>query len=152
MKTLIEANKNLNKATAVITTAKLNRATAVNDTMDAIFDIYNDKKELFANRRTAMRLIIQELLNVKTIDPYTKRAIKVARIVLVEGYKMKKELLSLAQLEALSCFDKTVVNKLMKTEDDEDYVEACKELIKTAYVEATAKTFSKATAKTVKGL
>jgi len=151
MKTLLEVNNGLNKARTNSIKVKEVRATSVQDAVEAIFALYHDKKELFSgNRKMLMKLIIADQLANVNVDDYTKRAIRVANKLLIDGYKVRKELLTLSQIENLMQFDKGLVNVLMNTEDDEIYVTEVIELIKTATVETVTKAFSAKLARTIK--
>ena len=104
------------------------RATIVNEIITLIIE--ESKGHEFTNKRVAQKWIIEELLSDdnKNLDTYTKRAIKLAKAILVEGYKVKKELLTLAQAENVCKEEKATVNGLMNY-DEEEYVEEVKEVI-----------------------
>ena len=146
MTNLIESNRKLTNMSKNIKTAQEKRVVAVQDAINAVLDYTKNNKEIFVNKKTCIAIFCKEYLADKSIDIYTKRAIKVARMVLVDGYKMRKELLTLAQMEQLLTFTKKSVNDLMDTEE-EFYLEKVKELIKSAKVKKSTKVFSSAKAK-----
>lgn len=106
----------------------------------------NYKESDFTNKKNFISHFIKNNLGAEAdvkIDTYTKRAVTVAAKMIIGNYKMKKEELTLAQMEHLLCFDNSKVNALMKSED---YVLACKDLISQAKVSKSTKVFSKAKA------
>ena len=128
MKSLKELNINLNKMSTNKQLVDSTRATIVNEIITLIIE--ESKGHEFANKRVAQKWIIEELLSDdnKNLDTYTKRAIKLAKAILVEGYKVKKELLTLAQAENVCKEEKATVNGLMELDGDE-YIEDVKECI-----------------------
>ena len=65
-----------------------------------------------------------------------------AKAILVDGYIIKKESLTLAQAEnAVKC-NKAQVNKAMKTENEDDYIATIKALIKMREIENAMKTIT----------
>ena len=137
MKTLHELNITLNKMTTNKSLVDTTRATIVNEIIALI--INEAKGHSFTNKRVAQKWIIEELLSDdnKNLDNYTKRALKVSKAILVDGYKIKKEALTIAQAENLVKCDKTMVNKLMKLDSENvdengetEYSLACKKEIK----------------------
>lgn len=105
-------------------------------------------KEIFTSSKKGVAHAISLKLQDKKLDSYTKRALKVASKILVDGYKMKKELLSLAQMEQLICFDISLVNALMSVAD-EFYLDEAKDLINKGKITKNTKVFSKEKAKKV---
>jgi hypothetical protein len=144
--TLTNLNETLVNITNNIATAKELRNNAVSDVIATILNLASENSDLFTTKKTAITVFCKQYIN-SDIDNYTKRAVKVAKCILVDGYKVKKEVLTLSQIENLLTFNKNLVNKLMKIEDDEDYIQAVKDLINTAKVEKTTKVFSKSLAK-----
>lgn len=128
MKTLAELNITLNKMTSNKALIDTTRANIVNDIIVLVID--EAKGHSFTNKRVAQKWIIEELLSDdnKNLDNYAKRALKIARAILVDGYKIKKEALTIAQAEALIKCDKAVVNSLM-VKEDEEYTEEAKIVI-----------------------
>jgi len=120
--------------------AKTIRANTVQSIIRDTLDYASDHKDIFSTKKNAISTFIKQYIN-SDVDNYTKRALKIAKFILVDGYKIKKELLSLAQMEQLLTFNKNTVNKLM-TLDDEIYILEVKELIKSAKIEKTTKVFS----------
>lgn len=137
MKTLAELNIVLNKMTANKALVDSTRSNIVNDIIKLI--INEAKGHTFTNKRVAQKWIIEELLSDdnKNLDNYSKRALKVSKAILVDGYKIKKEALTIAQAEQLIKCPKAVVNKLMALNHEEvdengesEYTINCKEVIK----------------------
>jgi len=124
--TLANMSDNINKA-------KVIRANTVQSIIRDTLDYANDHKDVFSTKKNAISVFIKQYLN-SDVDNYTKRALKVAKFILVDGYKVKRELLTIAQMEQLLTFNKNTINKLMSL-DDESYITECKELIKSAKVE-----------------
>ena len=136
MKTLTELNVTLNKMSTNKRLVDTTRATIVNEIIALIIE--EAKGHEFTNKRVAQKWIIEELLSDdnKNLDNYTKRALKVSKAILVDGYKIKKEALTIAQAENLIKSDKVEVNALMKYDseivDDKgetEYSAVCKMLI-----------------------
>ena len=123
------------------------RATTVQAVIDSTLEFSKDNKDTFANKKQAMKYYVSVV--GEDVDAYTKRALRVANAILIDGYKFKRELITLNQIEKLMSFDKSIVNGLMSYEG-EDYITVCKDLIKSAYVAKESKTFSARTAKTIK--
>ena len=148
MKNIAHYNQNFTKAT--INAKKVNevRLENVNEAINFIMDNY--KSSDFTNKKNFVSYFINNTLNIDSketqIDAYTKRVIKVAKALICDGYKIKKELLTIAQMENLIAFNSQKVNNLMKADD---YLMAVKELKETAKVEKKVKIFSKAKAKSL---
>lgn len=151
MKTFENINKTLTNATSTVTKIGEARQSNVKDAINAVvaFGTKAENKLKFNGKKNAKAEYIKQVLGDATADNYFKRAIGVAHSIEVEGYRVKVELLTLAQMEQLTAFNKNLVNGLMKHEGD-IYVDAVKALIKTAKVTKSTKVFSKATAKAVK--
>ncbi len=132
--TLANMSDNINKAKTI-------RANTVQSIIRDTLDYATDHKEIFSTKKNAISVFIKRELSAD-VDNYTKRALKVAKFILVDGYKIKRELLTIAQMEQLLTFNKNVINSLMSVEDDELYIDAVKVLIKSAKVEKTTKVFS----------
>lgn len=153
MQNLTELNIKLNKMTANKKLVDSTRATIVNDIIALIIEEAKEGHYTFTNKRMAQKWIIVQLLDDenKNLDAYTKRAIGVAKKLLVDGYQIKKEALTLAQAENLLKADKKHVNGLMKhdAEDaDEDgeteYSREAKALIKATQTTEALKAIEKA--------
>ena len=132
--TLANMSDNINKA-------KVIRANTVQSIIRDTLDYANDHKEVFSTKKNAISTFIKNNLQGGEVDNYTKRALKVAKFILVDGFKIKRELLTIAQMEQLLTFNKNTVNQLMSLED-ELYIIEVKELIKSAKIEKTTKVFS----------
>lgn len=133
MTTLINKNETLNKITAVLTKAKDDRASIVNEVIALIIEEGKNHVEYFETKRKAQKYVIEYMLegmNNDEVNGYTKRALYVAKAVLIDGMTIKKEFLSLAQAEKLVRCEKALVNKLMKIETEEEYIEEAKIIIK----------------------
>ena len=133
-------NETLSNMSDNIKKAQTIRANTVQSIIRDTLDYASDHKDIFSTKKNAISTFIKQYIN-SDVDNYTKRALKIAKFILVDGYKIKKELLSLAQMEQLLTFNKNTVNKLM-TLDDEIYILEVKELIKSAKIEKTTKVFS----------
>lgn len=127
--------KTLNEKLLVVTSnaqkVKIVRATIVNDIITLVINEAKNEHLTFSNKRLAQKWIILQLLNDEKIeaDTFTKRALTLSKKILVDGYTIKKELLPLAMAEALCNATKPNVNALMSLEDNDDYLNACKNLI-----------------------
>lgn len=148
METLIKANETLNKMSANIKLANDIRKETVQDVINSTLEAVKSSEINFSTKKNAISHFLKIALDDKKADTYTIRATKVAKVLLVDGYKIKKELLSLAQMEQILCFKKSTVIDLMKL-DDADYVEAVKELINSAKIQKGAKVFNKSKAKNI---
>jgi len=133
-------NETLDNMTTNINKAQIIRKDTVQNIIRDVLDYATTHKDVFSTKKNAIATFIKQNLN-SDVDNYTKRALKVSKFLLVDGYKVKRELLSLAQIEQLLTFNKNTVNKLMSLED-ELYIIEVKELIKSAKVEKTTKVFS----------
>lgn len=143
------ANETLVKMTNNQKLVKATRIEALNVVISECISFAKENSTVFTDgKKGAVKAFINNTLKDKAVDAYTKRAIKVAKFIVVDGYKIKKELLSLAQIEQLICFNKAQVNGLMKLEGDE-YIAEVKELINTAKIEKTTKIFSAKKAKSL---
>jgi len=140
-------NETLANMTDNITKAQTIRANTVQSIIRDTLDYANDHKEVFSTKKNAISVFIKQHLN-SNVDTYTKRALKVAKLILIDGYKVKRELLTLAQIENLLTFNKNTVNKLMQFDGDM-YIDEVKELIKSAKIEKTTKVFSAKKAKDI---
>jgi hypothetical protein len=120
MKTLLELNATLLNMTANNKLIKSNRATAVNDIIKLV--INETKEHSFKSKKIAQKYVLSELLSDENIalDNYTKRAIKVSYAILIDGYKIKKESLTLSQAENLVKCNKDEVNNLMELSSEVD--------------------------------
>ena len=140
MKSIIANNTVLQNMTANIKKAQKLRVDTVNALITDVL-IEGKKHDTFTSRKAANKYVVQNLLEDVKTDAYTKRAVVIAGKIIVDGYKAKRELLTFAQLEQLLKFKVERVNALMTLEDD-DYINAVKELIKSAKVERKVKVFS----------
>ena len=134
-------NETLNNMTENIKKAQDIRTNTVQSIIRDTLDYATTHKDVFSTKKNAIAVYIKQNLASGEVDNYTKRALKVAKLVLVDGYKIKRELLTIAQMEQLLSFNKNIVNSMMTINDDE-YVDAVKELIKSAKIEKTTKVFS----------
>ena len=134
-------NETLNNMTENIKKAQDIRTNTVQSIIRDTLDYATTHKDVFSTKKNAIAVYIKQNLASGEVDNYTKRALKVAKLVLVDGYKIKRELLTIAQMEQLLSFNKNIVNSMMSINDDE-YVDAVKELIKSAKIEKTTKVFS----------
>lgn len=141
-------NETLTNMTENISKANVIRKNTVQSIIRDTLDYASDHKDVFSTKKNAIATFIKTNLNGE-VDNYTKRALKVAKLILVDGYKVKRELLSLAQIEQLLTFNKNTVSAMMKIEDDDMYIENVKALIKSAKIEKTTKVFSASMAKKI---
>ena len=146
-KTLTKANSDLVKATELVKTINVKRTKAVNDIITATIEYASTHKDVFSTKKTAVKIFLSDMLEDKAADNMTKRAVRIAKTILVDGYSIKYNLLSLAQMEQLTKFSKSSVKKLFVIKEDDEYIDAVKELIKSAKVEKTTKVFSARKAK-----
>ena len=127
---LINANQTLVNMTENIAKAKAIRVTSVNDVIKATIEFSRENSEVFSSKKNAISVFLKTVYGDKNVDTYTKRATKVAKAILVDGYKLRKEFLTLAQMEHLCSFTKATVNGIFEEFDDEEYVLAGKRLNK----------------------
>lgn len=133
MTNLINKNETLNKITNVLAKAKDDRASIVNEVITLIIEEGKNQAEYFTTKKQAQKYIIEYMLediNKDEVNGYTKRALYVAKAILIDGVKIKKEFLSLAQAEKLVRCDKALVNRAMSIESEEDYIYEAKTIIK----------------------
>ena len=149
MNTFNTTNDTLKSASQTITKINIARITNVRDTIALCIQDANENKHNFTSKKNAIAAYIKSIELDNNADNYFKRAVKIAKTILVDGYKFKIELLTVAQMEQLSAFNKNIVNALMDFEDDL-YTDAVKSLIKSAKIEKGTKVFSRAKAKAQK--
>ena len=130
METIKAINTKLVAMTANANKIKDVRSTLVNDIIALVINEAKNEHVNFANKRLAQKWIIIQLLNDEKLeqDTFTKRALALAKKVLVDGYVIKKELLALSVAESLCNASKGNVNALLELDDD-DYCESVKTLI-----------------------
>jgi len=144
-----KANETLVKMTNNQALVKATRIDALNVVITECIKFGKENSTVFTDgKKGAVQSFINNTLKDGAVDNYTKRAIKVAKFIVIDGYKVKRELLTLAQIEQLICFNKAQVNGLMTYEGDEYILEA-KELIDTAKITKTTKVFSPKKAKSL---
>ncbi len=151
--TLNTLNEKLTSQATQITNAQTNRVSTVREVINLAIEYgsRDENKLTFGSKKNAIASYTKIVLSddVKA-NSYFTRSLKIAKLILVDGYKAKLELLTIAQLEQLLSFNKNLVNKLMTIEDDEEYIEDVKALIKSAKVSKSTKVFSKSMAKSTK--
>ena len=149
---IFNANQTLTKATDTITKINGARLEKIQEIITETLQAAKENKAQFNTKKNAIAAYLKEALgNDVKPDNYTKRAVAVAKLILIDGYKIKTDLLTLSQIEQLCSFKKEVVNGIIDLED-EAYIEQVKELIKLAKVEKTTKIFSKKIAKEIDAL
>ncbi len=150
MNTFTTNHETFTKATTTLTKINVARLDTVRDTINLCINESKAHQNEFTSKKNAIAAYINNTLgkDIK-VDNYFKRSLKIAKLILVDGYKIKLELLTLAQMEHLTSFNKNTVNALM-TFDDDLYNDKVKSLIKTAKVVKSTKVFSKAAAKVAK--
>jgi hypothetical protein len=136
MKTVLNAlNDKLLTMTANAQKIKDVRATVINEIIALIISEAKASHISFANKRLAQKWVLTKLLADEKInsDPFTKRAVTLAKKLLVDGYVIRKELLTLSQAENLCSVQKSTVNSLMdidvKEDEGEEYLSEVKEVI-----------------------
>lgn len=144
---LINGNQSLVNMTENIAKAKAIRATSVNDVIKATIEFSKENNEIFSSKKNAISVFLKSVYGDKQVDMYTKRAVKIAKAILVDGYKLRREFLTLAQMEHLTAFTKATVNGIFEEFDDEEYILAVKDLINDAKIVKQTKVFSVAKAK-----
>jgi len=153
METLHNINTNIANSSHTIKTERDNRNVLVATLIDTMVSKSKEYKEVYNLSNKKAYEIAFELEDTKQLDTYTKRAFKVAKAIIKDGYKINYKLLSLSQCEHLTKFNKNLVNKLIveirdlgedATQDakNELYIELVKELINTAKITKTTKVFS----------
>lgn len=149
MTTLTTQNETLNKIANVLAKAKDDRASIINDVIAIVIAESKDFKSQFKTKRLAQKWIVENMLeNAKSneVNNYIKRALYVAKAVLVEGYIIRKEWLTIAQAEKLVRCDKNAVNKAMSYDDEEVYTDETKDIIKNREIDMAIATLKKADA------
>lgn len=141
--TITTANETLVKARENATKVITKRNSAVQTIVTQIIADSKAYKNTLSSKNAVAEAVKD--LELTEVDAHTKRALKVAKAILVDGKKIKKELLTLSQMEQLLCFNIAQVNELMDYEDEE-YVDMVKDLIDTAKVERIVRVFSKSKA------
>jgi hypothetical protein len=121
------------------------------DTLKQLFDSVSEIKKL--DEKSLVKVIQYKVATAEGIEDFklnndTKRILKISH-KLISGYKVKKELLSIAQIEQLITFNKETVNSIMNIQDDESYLDAVKEIIKTAKINTSTQVFSVKLARTL---
>ena len=148
-------NDTLAKQTRGITSIKTVRNNTVKTIIKEILAYAKDNKDVFAkqSKKSIMTTFInnQGFKTAKELDAYTLRGLKIAKLILVDGYSVNYEILTLSELEKLCKFSKSKV-KAYFTEftDATQYVIEEKLLIKDARVEKKTKVFSPTKAKETK--
>lgn len=147
----VTLNSNLSTATSNIIKANIARQSNVKDILGLCQNLAKDNKSSFGSNKLAKSHYINSLLNISkenkvNVDKYTRRAITIAYKIIVEGYKVKKEFLTLSQMEQITSFSVNTCNSHMTF--DATYLDEVKATIKTAQVTITSKKFHKATAGT----
>jgi hypothetical protein len=146
MTTLINKNETLNKIADVLIQAKNDRATIINEVIAVVIEESKNFKDGFATKKLAQKWIIENMLDgakANEVNNYTKRALYVAKALLVDGYKIKKEWLSIAQAEKAVRCDKGAVNSFMTFDNEEDYVDNIKGEIDAREYTMAVKTLNK---------
>lgn len=144
---LLNSNQTLVNMTENIAKAKTIRVTSVNEVINATIEFSRENSEVFSSKKNAISVFLKSVYGDKVVDVYTKRAVKVAKAILVDGYKLRREFLTLAQMEHLCAFTKATVNGIFEEFDDEEYILAVKDLINDAKIVKQTKVFSVAKAK-----
>ena len=144
MNTLNTLNNALIALTAQANTIKDGRITLVDDIIKLIITESKAIKSDFENRKMAQKWIMFTLLeddNTK-LDTYAKRTIKLTYKLLIDGYVINKEFLTLARAEKLCKCSKNEVNKLKSIDDTEEYNELVIQLISDYEIEKAKKAIS----------
>lgn len=125
--TLQTLNGDIAKAKEVKKLATLAIGNVMNDVISFLIEEgKNDASLTMLSSKQRNKAICKAYLASDSVmTNEVKRAIKVAYAIF-DGYKMKKELLSIATMEKLISLDKLEVNSLM---NEEDYIGAVKNLI-----------------------
>lgn len=144
---LINANQSLVNMTENISKAKAIRVASVNEVIKATIEFSRENSEVFSSKKNAISVFLKTVYGDKNVDTYTKRAVKVAKAILMDGYKLRREFLTLSQMEHLCAFTKATVNGIFEEFDDEEYILAVKDLINDAKIIKQTKVFSVAKAK-----
>lgn len=142
----MNATQTLTSLQAELTTTRDEKVTSTNNHnlalrkgIDTLKDLFGSVSEIKQLSEKVLIRTIQKRTNLKLKDN-TKRVLKISH-KLINGYKIKKELLTIAQIEQVLTFPKSIVNDYISFED-EDYLDEIKDLIKSAKVEKTTKVFS----------
>ena len=127
----------LKERKAKLTAALTHKKTLMSgiETLKTVFEDIPTIKKLNQKEMIAK---VQKRLGYKVSND-TKRILRIAH-KLIQGYKVKKELLTIAQIENTLYFSKSKVNSLM-TLDGKEYIDAIRGLISEAKVEITSKIF-----------
>lgn len=151
----MNATETLNTLQAELINLRNDKKVATNNHTNKLLEGINILKDLFNSvseiKQTSEKSLIKTVQK-KTelqLNNDTKRVLKISH-KLINGYKVKKELLTLAQIEQLITFNKSIVNQYMSIKEDEEYIDSIKELIKNAKVERVTKVFSSKQARNYK--
>jgi len=150
MESIIKANEMLVKCTTNQKEVNKKRFESVQAIISHIISEYKASDFVASAKQNAISHFTKKILDDRECDSYTKRAAKIAYIILSNDYKMRKEFLSISQMEKLVEFKVEEVNNLFRYETKEEYLVAIKTLIKEAGVPKMVKIFSKTTARTYK--
>ncbi len=146
-------NETLAKQTRGVASIAKTRNETVKTMITEVLDYAKTNKEVFTKqtKKSIMTTFInnQGFKTSKELDNYTLRALRIAKVILVDGYSVKYEVLTLSEVEKLTKFSKSSVKKLFAISDDTEYVLKVKALIKTARIEKTTKVFSPSAAKKI---
>ena len=144
---LLNSNQTLVNMSENIAKAKAIRVTSVNEVIKATIEFSRENSEVFSSKKNAISVFLKSVYGDKNVDTYTKRAVKVAKAILMDGYKLRREFLILSQMEHLCAFTKATVNGIFEEFDDEEYILAVKNLINDAKIERKTLVFSASKAK-----
>lgn len=144
---LLNSNQTLVNMSENIAKAKAIRVTSVNEVIKATIEFSRENSEIFSSKKNAISVFLKSVYGDKAVDVYTKRAVKIAKAILIDGYKLRREFLTLAQMEHLIAFTKATVNGIFEEFDDEEYILAVKDLINDAKIVKQTKVFSVTKAK-----
>jgi ribonucleotide reductase alpha subunit len=150
MENLIKSNEMLLKCTVNAKEVTKKRFESVQSVIAHIIAEYKASDFIAAAKQNAISHFTKKILEDKECDAYTKRATKVAYSILSNDYKMRKEFLSLSQMEKLIEFRVDEVNNLFQYNNEIEYKLAAKTLIKQANVTKTVGVFSKTNARAYK--
>lgn len=141
--TLNELNGNIAKAKEVKSQCVLSINNNMQDVIAFLIDEGKNDQSLamLSGKNRNKAICLAYLASDSVMVPEVKRSIKVAYAIF-DGYKLRKELLSISKMEQLISLDKSEVNELMNC-DTELYLDAVKDLINSKKVEKSVKVFVK---------
>jgi hypothetical protein len=123
--------------------ARLDNESKVREVISYIMDAIKDESVIGATKKDKINFVLKmelEGLKAKQFHDKFKLAIKVARLKLIDGLKIRDELLTIGQINNLiSNFEINTINSLFDKYNIEDYNLGIVEFLKNSKVSTTSK-------------